>query len=165
MANFPVSVFSPEAYPIQQGTAVFNETQASGVNGGTFTTGSWLTRTLNTVVKSQAWASLSSNEVTLSPGNYLIEASAPAVVVAAHKIRIFNVTDSVEAITGTSEFTNVATGVANRSFLIGEMTFESSKTIRIEHQGQATAASIGFGVNSGFGDSEVYSILKITKLA
>ena len=56
-----------------------------GTNGGTFTSGAWRTRDLNTVLTNTiTGASLADNQITLPAGKYYVEASAPAYQTFAH---------------------------------------------------------------------------------
>lgn len=142
--------------------AIFNETQTSGTNGGTFTSGAWVQRVLNTTVQSQAWASLSSNQVTLSAGTYLIEATCPGVEVGSHKAKLKNVSGSSDAIIGESAF--AGTGAGTNSVILGIISPGSSIIYELQHQCQTTVSGGGLGLASGFGVDEIYCQLKITKL-
>lgn len=152
------------ANPIQ--TVTFNETQTSGTNGGTFTSGAWRDRTLNTTINSQSWASISSNEITLNAGTYYVEASAPANFCNAHKVKWRNTTDSTDTLIGTSEFTSQTDtgGRQTRSFVEGIFTIAGTKAFKLQHQCGTTQATNGFGVASSFSVSEIYAIVNITRL-
>lgn len=79
--------------------------KAAGTDGGNSTSGSWMTRTLNTVkFNTISGASLSRNQVTLPAGTYKITASAPVYQALQHIIRVYNVTDSATAISGLSDY-------------------------------------------------------------
>ena len=69
--------------------------KARNVDSGTFTSGDWRTRDLNTeIADPDGIVSISNNQFTLSAGDYLIEASAPAFSVNQHVIRLQNITAS-----------------------------------------------------------------------
>jgi hypothetical protein len=143
--------------------AIFNETQAG--SAGTFTAGAWQTRTLDTTNTSQSWASLLSNQVTLTAGTYVFEASAPAYRVDNHQSRIQNITDASTAVLGTTDLSvSSASYATTRSFCVGTVTIASSKVFELQHRCTTTKATDGFGPSAGIG-SEVYSVLKITKVA
>jgi hypothetical protein len=62
---------------------------------------------------------------------------------------------------------NGYTGAANtydRSVLAGTITLTASKTFELQHRVTTTRATTGFGQPATFGDSEIYSIVKITKV-
>ena len=62
-----------------------------GTNGGTFTSGAWRTRDLNTVLTNTiTGASLSANQITLPAGKYYVEAKSVATEVERHKVRFVN---------------------------------------------------------------------------
>jgi hypothetical protein len=145
--------------------AVFNETQASA-SGGTFTSGAWQTRVLNTTNASQSWASLASNQVTLTSGTYIFEASAPAYLVDNHQSRIQNITDASTVSLGSSELSvSSASYATTRSVCVCTVTIASTKVFELQHRCTTTKATDGFGPSTGIGAGELYAVLKITKVA
>ena len=153
----PVSIATP--------VAVFNETQPSGTNGGTFTSGAWRTRVLNTIQTSQSWASLGSNQITLAAGSYYVEASAPGVQVDFHKIKLRNITDSTDDLIGSSECSNsLLNPMSTSSIMRGVITIAASKVYEIQHRCFTTASTIGLGDSSSLGVSEIYTQVSITKV-
>ena len=141
------------------------EEQASGTNGGTFTAGSWVTRTLNkTYPTSLPWVSLSANQFTLQPGTYLLEASAPANRVNSHQLRLYNVTDAAVEAQGTSEYSDNNYFVPTRSSVSAIVTLSVAKTYRLEHRCWTTQAGNGLGSPASFpGSAEIYTQVKILK--
>jgi hypothetical protein len=134
------------------------EEQALGTNGGTFTSGAWRTRTLNTSV-SDAFgfvSSLSANRITLGAGTYRFRASAPANYVNQHQTRLYNVTDAAAVANGTSAYASTAAGMTTRSTVTGRFTIGSPKAFELQHYCTTTQAANGFGVAAGF-VTEVYS--------
>lgn len=146
-------------------TAVFNETQPNGTNGGTFTSGAWQTRVLNTTQASQNWATLAFNQITLVPGTYYLEASAPAYATNSHRTRLQDINNAATILNGTSEYVLNSTGTVTRSFIVGQFTIGASTTYEIQHQCNTTEASFGFGVAASFGSVEIYTTVSITKLS
>jgi len=152
---------------------MLSDRKSSGTNGGTFTSGAWRTRDLNTEnADAGGHCSLSSNEFTLAAGTYRITASAPAYWVGTHKARLYNVTDAAvqqdvgsNDMYGTSEYSR-AGGTTDHaqthSFIKGRFTIASSKVLRIEHRCTTTYATLGFGVASSLA-SEVYTIVELIK--
>ncbi len=163
MPNYPVSIFTPEAQPIQQGIAIFHETQPATVNAGDFNSGSWITRGLNTVQSSQPWASLSSSQVTLDSGSYLFEATAVMVGVNESQLQIYNVTDTVSEVLGDVQLTFPTTNQGGVNCVSGIVTITVQSVFELQHQCGATKTSFGLGVGSPWAVG-VFSILKITKL-
>jgi hypothetical protein len=146
-------------------TAYIKDVKPSGTAGGTFTSGAWQTRDLNTLEGDTEFVSLSSNQVTLESGKYEIEASAPALRVADHKIILRNITDSTDDLIGTSAYNAVADLTQTVSSMVGTLTITSSKTFEVQHRGIATQSNNGFGEPSVFGVDEIYTTLKITKVS
>jgi hypothetical protein len=129
--------------------------------GGTFTSGSWQTRTLNTTIGSNTitGSSLLSNQFTLPSGTYRIFATAPAFGVNRHKGKLRNITDASDTLIGTN-------GNAGHDFstISGVFTITSSKTFEIQHQCQTSSNTNGFGLESNFGVVEIYTQVELWKL-
>ena len=140
--------------------------KSSGTQGGTFTSGAWRTRTLNTIVTDETGAvALSSDQFTLPAGTYVIHAKAPAHAVSANKIRLQNITDATTTIVGENTFTPTSTSVAPHAFVEGKFTITSPKAFEIQHRGGSTSATLGFGVTTTFGVVEVYASVVLFKTA
>ena len=159
---------------LQPRIATLSDVKASGTAGGTATSGSYQTRTLNTLSDpSGIVTSLASNQFVLPAGEYYIEAEAPAAavgqqVIGKHKAKLRNITDGVDSIIGTA---TAAQGNPTSSVIIsstsnikGNLVISSSKTFEVQHRVETTRAGDGFGTPSSFGDNEVYTIVKITKV-
>jgi len=147
-------------------TAIFNEQQASGTNGGTFTSGSYLKRTLNTtVINNIVGCSVAASVVTLPAGTYTVTAWAPAHTVSSHKIRLQNTTAVSTIAVGMNAFTSTSDSVVTHSFLNTSFTLGTSSTIELQHRCAVTRAGEGLGVSVGFGDVEVYAQIEIEKTA
>lgn len=142
--------------------------KAAGTNGGTFTSGAWRTRDLNTtLVNTISGASLATNQVTLPAGTYEVIASAPSVDTNGHQARIYNVTGAATLINGTTAF-NSGAGTSAASLVFGRFTLTATSLIELQHACQTTAATTGFGVGNtlvGMKAFEVYGDLFITKVA
>lgn len=145
-------------------SCVLSEEQTSGTAGGTFTSGSYQTRTLNTTSGSCNFVTLTSNQFTLTAGQYELEADAPAFKVDEHKIKIRNITAASDTAIGTSESTASTDDVVTRSFLSAAFTLTSSATFELQHRGSTTRATDGFGLANTFGDDEVYSKIRVRRL-
>jgi hypothetical protein len=140
--------------------------KSSGTNGGTFNSGAWQTRTLNTkVVDAISGASLSSNQITLPAGTYWVEAHACASKVNSHKCKLRNITDSSDAIIGSTQEIDAAPNITSVSSLFGKITIAAAKAFELQHRCQSSRATDGFGRQSGFGVIEVYAQIKIWKVA
>lgn len=151
------------AVPVQR-IVYLRDEKSSATAGGTFTLGVYRTRDLNVVEGDTDLVTLSSNQFILQAGKYAIEATTPAHDVDNHKAKLRNITDSSDVIIGTSAKTAASENEIGHSFIKGSFTIASTKTFEIQHRSSATKATSGFGETVGFGDVEVYTIVKITKL-
>lgn len=146
--------------------AIIADLKASGTDGGTFTSGAWRTRDLNTEISdADNIVSISSNQFTLGAGTYLICWTANAYQVDRHQTRLYDVTNTSSIRAGATEYTSNSSNVGTRSFGWHTVTIAGNTTYRIEHQCQTTASSNGFGLQCGFGESETYTVVQIYKEA
>lgn len=140
--------------------------KANGTQGGTFTSGAFRTRDLNTVkTNTITGASLASNQITLPTGSYFVDAVAMAFRVDGHIAQLYNISDSsvtVLGLNGTSGPSDTAQGTAR---VRGYFTIASSKVFELQHRCQTTGTTIGFGIRNECGQTEVYSDVLIWKVA
>ena len=112
---------------------LMQDQKASGTAGGTFTSGAWQRRDLNTIVYDPSGLmTLASNEFTPAVNGY-VKWSCPAINPNNHKSRLYNVTDGVEVAVGSNAWANDGPGVFNSTFGGGPVI--AGKTYRIEHRG------------------------------
>lgn len=155
--------FTGGIYPI----AVIVDQKTSGTDGGTFTSGSWQQRNLNTEIcdNGSIIAGLSSNQITLNAGTYRVEASAPGQQCGSHQIRWYDQTNSNTIAYGTTESSPSGSAYQTRSTLTVEFTVASDSTVfQLQHRCSSTKSGSGLGLNGGFGGAEIYSQVKIYKL-
>lgn len=145
---------------------LIEDQKTSGTDGGTFTSGAWRTRDLNTEVADAGnHASVGSNQITLAAGTYRCRASAPVYMVGGHMIRLRDITNSATLISGVSSY-SPGTGdpPVVRAELQGRFTIAGSTTIELQHQCVSTKATNGFGGATGFTvPHETYSFVELIK--
>jgi len=142
-----------------------SDVKTSGTDGGDFTAGAWQTRVLNTEdTDTGGNASLSSNQFTLQAGTYQINARAPAYQVNDHKLKLRNISDSTDEIIGTSNISANTAATQVYGVVVGQFTITAPKIFELQHYCQTTRTSLGFGVNTTFGVSEVYAIVELWRV-
>lgn len=152
---------------IRKGVADYNayilvrDEKASNTDGGTFTSGAWRTRTLNTIVHDDTGlVTLSSNQVTLPAGTYIFSGRAQAVSVAQNYIKLVNVTDTDTVGNGAGSFAD-----HNDPAIHGSFTITASKAFELQHRCQTTKTDNGFGTRSVFAvDKEVFAEVMFWKI-
>ena len=145
--------------------AIFNETQVATTNSGTFTSGAWQTRTLNTtVVNNITSCSLASNAVSLPAGTYYMRATAPAFQVNEHQVKILNSTDSADVALGRSSYNYSTTEAAGYSEAVGVVTITGTKSFTVQHRCAATKATNGLGTGVTWGN-EIFATFEIVRIA
>lgn len=161
-------------YFLSPKVAVLKDVKNQGVHGGNTTPATWMTRDLNTVTGDN-FVTLSANTFTLPPGEYIIEATAPAYQVDSHRIRLFDNTNNTDNINGANDFGNTygsteynttsGTGSITHSTLYARITVSAATGFRIQQfTGQALAITNGLGLASNLNRNEIYSQVIITKL-
>ncbi len=136
--------------------AVLEDQKSFGIDGGTATSGSWQTRTLNTEVRDvYGVISISSNQFTPTVDGW-VEWAAPAFGVNNNQSRLYNVTDATAVAYGNAGIARTSDD-DNDSVSQGGGAVTGGKTYRIEHRVAASRATDGYGQAAGFGGTEVYT--------
>lgn len=139
--------------------------KAQNTAGGTFTSGAWQTRDLNTERSDTGGhASVASNQITLAAGTYIVHASAPAHAVNWHQARLQNITDASTILEGTSEAATTASSVTSRSVVVGKFTLVAQKVVELQHRCTVTKTTNGYGLAANF-TNEIYSVVELWKVA
>lgn len=144
---------------------IIEDQKSQNTDGGTFASGAWQTRTLNTLVfNHNSLTSLSDNRFTLPSGTYCIDWDAPAFRVNRHQTALYNYSSSTIVAYGTSELSSEAGATMNRSVGTKVVTISSSTSFTIQHICQSSYSDSGFGSATNFG-TEVYTRVRIKKIA
>jgi len=140
--------------------------EASTVDGGGNSADSNNQRTLNsTVVNQISGASVSSNDVTLPSGTYIIDGYANAFRVNRHFLRWYNSTDTSYTINGQSMFADASNEVQNLAVISGRFTISAQKTFALMHYTQTNNSqtnALGIASNE---TTNHYVNLRIWKVA
>lgn len=121
--------------------------KTQNTQGGTFTSGAWRTRDINTEMADTAGiCSISSNQITLAAGTYRFRICCPAIGVEKHQARLQNVSDATTVRTGRAMYSSSGVNVVNDAWVIDRFTIGSSKTFEVQHQCTTTRSTDGFGV-------------------
>jgi len=143
--------------------AIIADQKAQNTGGGTFTSGAWRTRDLNTeITDPDGIVSISSNQFTLGAGSYLIRWSAPSYGTDRHQVRLYNITNSTSAGVSQSAYNAVTGAAVTATFGSARVVLAGTTVFEIQHQAQTTSATIGLGVGSNFG-TEQYTTVEIFK--
>jgi len=145
--------------------AIFNESQASGTDGGTFTSGSYVKRTLNTTVANTiTGCSIASSVITLPAGTYEVIAGAPGYFCFENKAKLRNTTAGSDIALGQNAYAGGGTVMAF-SQIQTYFTLAGSTLIELQHRASTTRSGNGLGTSCGYGDNEIYSQITIVKVA
>lgn len=148
-----------------QDLIILRDQKASTTDGGTFTSGAWQTRDLNTeVCDTGNHCTLAGNQFTLDDGVYRITARAPAHRVDPHQIRLFDVVAAAVVSEGglLAYGANADTITTADDITIAHLVFRFTVTAgprayTIQHRCTTTRATDGFGSANSFGGPEIYT--------
>lgn len=142
------------------------DAKASGTPAGGSTAGSYLSRTLNTVVTNTiSGASLASNQITLPAGTYEFEAFVPGFGCGGFKAKLYNVTDGADVLIGSTAVAEATYLTADRSRIFGRFTLAATKSLDIRMRCNVSRASNGLGASLGYGDAEIFTEAAIKKIS
>lgn len=137
--------------------------EASGSNGGTTVSGSFRTRTLNTVeVNGVTGASLSGNVITLPAGTYDAWIISQFDQSGKANLRLRNTTDSVDVVLGMP--INVPSGVSSLCQSRGRFTIAASKSIEMQYYVETGTTSTGLGRPASSGVDEIWAQVILEKV-
>lgn len=158
---------APAGGGLYDALVILADEKAQNTAGGTFSSGAWRTRDLNTERADTAnIASVASNQVTLPAGTYRCTIWAPAWVVGDHQARLQNITGAATLIVGTcSKSETTATyGNVTHSMICGTFTLGVESALEIQHRCVVTRNTDGFGPPLNW-TTEVYTLAVFERLA
>ena len=148
--------------------AIIADVKADNANAGTFTSGAYRTRDLNTeIADADGIVSISSNQFTLGAGTYLIKWKAPVYAVGYHKSRLANITDT-SYVNGNAMYSRSASYDSMFATGTARVTISGSKTYEIQHIGNETSSNTGFGLDHVYTNNAteaIYTTVEIFKEA
>ena len=151
--------------PIFGNYAVLMGTKSEGEDGGTFTSGQWQVRDLNTeYYDPDGIVTLSSNIFVLQAGYYFIRFSATAHRVGTHKCVLFRESGTQTIFAHGSSERLVTDGGSNRSEGVWRGQISGTVNLQIRPRCSDTRSNDGLGKASTAGD-ETYTIVEIFKEA
>ena len=142
-----------------------SNTQTSGTQGGSATTGSWQTYPLNTKdFDTGSIATLTSNTISLPSGTYAVRATIVFYETDFSQARVYNSTDSSILLSGSVVEPGSTTNATDASDICGQFTISATKNIIIQYQVGAHSGTTDLGRAASYG-SEVYGQIEFTKVA
>lgn len=156
----------PGSNPAVNAHVILLDQKASATEGGTFTSGAWQTRTLQTEQSDTGGlASIAANQITLAAGTYYADIICPAYRVERNQARLRNITDATTLLVGTTGDLKAGERDSSYSHIRGVFTIAATKVLEVQHQCSTTRNTEGFGKAAGFGENEIYTVVLLTKLA
>lgn len=158
-AQGPAGPTGPASLVADFGVLHIQDQKPSGTYGGASLASAWQTRALNTIITNTIGGSaLSSNTFSLPAGTYYIDADAPAHQVEGHRAALYNITDGVYVLLGTTARSRQtsSTDGSSTSTIRGRFTIAGTKVFEIRHY-TSNAQSNGLGSFAGSGEPEVYT--------
>lgn len=129
---------------------------------------SWETREINHQQNIVSWGSINTttHRITLQPGKYILEASAPAYACLRHRIRLHETTSDLTMAGGSSMFCkNGNIEGYNRSTLETVLDIPVAQTYEIQHRLQISVfAPFGIASGTAFAGQEIYTQIKVTRI-
>jgi len=143
---------------------LYQEQQAATVDAGDFTSGDWRTRALNVEVEDTGNnGTLASNQITVSPGSYIVNAWAVAFQVGKHQTRLYDVTNSAVLAYGSIAKAGTTDDVHTTSTVTMLLEISTPTVIKLEHRCNNTNAGDGKGQSSPWATS-IYSQVELIKI-
>jgi hypothetical protein len=152
--------------------AIFNETQASGTQGGTNVAATWTKRTLNTtVVNNITGCTLTSSVISLPAGTYNAKVSSIARSGSAQspdsfRHRLRNTTAGTNLGLTTSGYNGAANNSPLPAEIVTVFTLAATSNIEVQYYITQVIATVGLGQASTIASTdEIYTQIQITRIA
>lgn len=143
--------------------AKYIDSQTAGTAGGTFTSGAARTRPLTEDYDPDGIGSVSSNQVTLQAGTYIVHAVGVGHAVDKHQISWVSVSgDSVTVLGTIGNCANI--GIHSQSTLKGRFVLTQESVFELQHECTLTKATDGFG-EAGNLNTEIFAFVELEKVA
>lgn len=114
---------------------LLKDVKTAGTGGGTFTSGAWRTRTINTEeFDTGSNVTITANQMTLEAGTYYVNIAAAASSVNGHQAILYDVDNTTTLLIGTSNFDGGVNTVNTFSHLYGKITLASQTTLEVRHK-------------------------------
>jgi hypothetical protein len=146
--------------------------KTAGTAGGTFTSGAWQQRDLQTEYYDTIGVTFSTNSFVLPVGTFYVDWSAPAFGVQGHQSRLYNTTTAAIVKAGTNSYSKLQTDGRAQTRSSGSalvVVSSGTETLKIEHRCYGTIATEGFGVICagvmGSTVAEVYTTVSIMQIS
>jgi len=138
-------------------------------HGGGLTASTWTKRNITSEESDSAGicsVDTTNDTFALPAGRYRVHIECVAYAVGAHQARLYNGTDGVTTLLGTTGFApSTSPYGSSTSVISGEFTLASSKTFRVDHLAEVTNAASGQGRAHGIsGQNNVYMTIEIWKI-
>jgi hypothetical protein len=134
--------------------------KSQNTTGGTPSTSTWTSRTLNTVSHTyKLTVTVASNEITVPQGHYIIYVRSPFKATNGGKIRIRNTTKNVVMNVGTCPDKNSVKDTFSTAFIMDIIYISAQSNIIVEYYA-LNGATDGLGLASNF-DVEVYTVVEL----
>lgn len=134
-----------------------------GTAGGTFTSGAWRTRDLNTIEKDDTTlVTVSSNQITLPAGTYEVDIMASAQACNSNRTRLYNITGSATLLDGSTEYASATYAGKTNSYIKGKIILANTTVVEIQHY-CTTTGTYGTALNVS-GIDEIYTTATFRKM-
>ena len=158
-----VKLFDPPAVANSVSYAKFKISESSGVDGGSISSSTPVTRSLTKVYDPDNFASLSSNQVSLGAGTYKIIADVVANSVNHHFITWESQSGDSVSLDGNMARDGGA-GNHSKSTIIDYFTLTQTTVFELKQESSGSQSGNGLGDASGIHE-EIYGNLLLEKVA
>ena len=109
----------------------------------------------------------STNRISISAGTYIVDACCPVVSIGRHRARLYDVVHSIVLSVASNSYESNGGYEGDTSNILGTIVIPSNTQLELQHQVESAglAPSVGMGLACGFGDDEVYSQIRFTKIS
>ena len=152
--------------------AVVEEQYPSGQSAGEAVPGTWQTRNLNTIAyNATGMVAIAGRRVSVPPGRYCCEGFVTGTGVDGFIGRVLDVDNNTQLVIGSSgqgvkAGGNYGDSITTVSMINGVFDLTSTTRLELQQRSQrAHGSGVGLGLGANTGSTEVFSRLKLTRIA
>lgn len=145
--------------------ALCNYETSPGVAGGAASAATWNTRALAEKADPAGFVTVSSSQVTLPAGTYMLDGWVQCYKVGRHLLRWRNITASSTPFFGTCGLASTTDTTPDKAFIKGIFTIGSTSVFELQHYTETHTDTNDLGKPANIGSTvEVYTELMIGKI-
>jgi hypothetical protein len=107
------------------------------------------------------------SRISIRAGTYVVDACCPVVSVGRHRARLYDAVNGIVLAVASNSYESNGVYEGDTSNILGTIVIPNNTELELQHQveGAFIAPNVGMGLAMNFGDDEVFSQIRFTKIS